>query len=140
MTTDLLNLGWNSHPVTMALFRQQLCARLDFIRPNVFAMVDGSKQIIKLIPSGSVNRNNMKEEADSRREFLKTTINDILLKKEESNTIEELRDEASLTRDLGLDSLDLAEMTVHLEDKYGVDVFEEDLVDEVHEVLEKLDI
>ena len=44
-----------------------------------------------------------------------------------------------MTNDLGLDSLDLAEMTVRLEDEYGIDVFEEDVVDEIGEVLEKLD-
>jgi hypothetical protein len=30
-------------------------------------------------------------------------------------------------------------MTVRLEDEYGIDVFEEDVVDEIGEVLEKLD-
>jgi acyl carrier protein len=31
-------------------------------------------------------------------------------------------------------------MTVRLEDEYGIDVFEDDVVDEIGEVLEKLDL
>lgn len=73
------------------------------------------------------------------RESLTNVVNDILEKKEESRSVERLPDDRSLTEDLGLDSLDLAEMTVRLEDRHGVDVFEDDVVDEVGEVLEKLE-
>lgn len=76
---------------------------------------------------------------DSKRDYLLTIINDILDEKEEANTISQLSNDASLTEDLGLESLELAEMTVRLEDMYGVDVFEDDVVDEVGEVLRKLD-
>ena len=41
----------------------------------------------------------------------------------------------SLRDDYGLDSLDLAEFTVRIEDKYGVDVFEEGVIDTINEVL-----
>lgn len=73
------------------------------------------------------------------REFLKSIINDILDDKDDASTVDSITDSMSLTTDLGLDSLDLAEMTVRLEDEYGVDVFEDDVVDEIGDVLEKLD-
>jgi acyl carrier protein len=75
----------------------------------------------------------------SKRGTLKNILNDILAEKEDGSPVEAIDDSLSLTNDLGLDSLDLAEMTVRLEDKYGVDVFEDDIVDEVGEVLHKLD-
>ena len=75
----------------------------------------------------------------SKRESLKSIINDILQEKDDASTVDSLDDSMSLTNDLGLDSLDLAEMTVRLEDEYGIDVYEENVVDEIGEVLEKLD-
>lgn len=81
----------------------------------------------------------MEQDYDSKRSTLKEIINDILQEKEAGDPVEELSVSTSLTEDLGLDSLDLAEMTVRLEDKYGVDVFEDDVVDTVDEVLNKLE-
>lgn len=81
----------------------------------------------------------MTQDTVSKRESLKSIINDILQEKDDASTVDSLNDSMSLTNDLGLDSLDLAEMTVRLEDEYGIDVFEEDVVDEIGEVLEKLD-
>lgn len=81
----------------------------------------------------------MSQEELSQRETLKDIINDILEEKDDESPVAALDDTSSLTDDLGLDSLDLAEMTVRLEDRYGVDVFAEEVVDEVGEVLEKLD-
>jgi acyl carrier protein len=81
----------------------------------------------------------MTQDTVSKRESLKSIINDILQEKDDASTVDSLDDSMSLTNDLGLDSLDLAEMTVRLEDEYGIDVFEEDVVDEIGEVLEKLD-
>ena len=43
-----------------------------------------------------------------------------------------------LRTELGLDSLDLAELTVRLEKETGVDVFAEGIVSTVGEVLERL--
>lgn len=37
-------------------------------------------------------------------------------------------DDARLREDLGLDSLDLAELTVRIEERFGVDVFDEGVV------------
>lgn len=80
----------------------------------------------------------MSQEHRSQRETLKNILNDILKEKEDGSPVNSLNGDTSLTNDLGLDSLDLAEMTVRLEDQYGVDVFEDDVVDEVDEVIEKL--
>jgi acyl carrier protein len=44
----------------------------------------------------------------------------------------------SLTNDYGLDSFDLAELTVRIEDEYGVDVFEDGSVDSISEIVEKI--
>lgn len=81
----------------------------------------------------------MSQESISKRATLKDILNDILENKEGTSPVESLSDDTSLTDDLGLDSLDLAEMTVRLEDKYGVDVFEDEVIDEVGEVLDKLE-
>jgi len=53
--------------------------------------------------------------------------------------LDTLGDDQDLRRDLGLDSLDLAELTVRLEAGSGVDVFQAGLVTTVGEVLERLE-
>lgn len=80
----------------------------------------------------------MAQSTASKRDTVKSIINDILREKEGASPVETLSDDISLTKDLGLDSLHLAEMTVHLEDKYNVDVFAEDVPNTVGDVLEKL--
>lgn len=71
------------------------------------------------------------------KELVLEVINYILKKKGR----EELRDfneDLHLQNDLGLDSLDLAELTVRIEDKTGVDVFAKRIVTTVGEILEEL--
>jgi acyl carrier protein len=80
----------------------------------------------------------MAQSTASKRDTLKSIINNILREKEGASPVETLSDDISLTKDLGLDSLHLAEMTVHLEDEYNVDVFAEDVPNTVGDVLEKL--
>lgn len=48
--------------------------------------------------------------------------------------------ETRFREDLGFDSFDLAELTVHVEENFGVDVFESGVVDTIGEVCEKLKI
>ena len=43
-----------------------------------------------------------------------------------------------LRNDLGFDSFDLAELTVRIEASYGVDIFEEGIINTIGEVLTKL--
>jgi len=63
------------------------------------------------------------------------------------NTVLENRTKTKLTslspkmhlrNDIGFDSLDLAELTVRIEAEYDIDIFEDDIVNKVSEILEKL--
>lgn len=52
--------------------------------------------------------------------------------------IETVNAETKLREDLGLTSFDLAELTVKIEDKFDIDIFEDGLVNTIGEILEKL--
>lgn len=52
--------------------------------------------------------------------------------------IVEMSNETSLRNDLGFSSLDLAELTVRIEDEFDVDIFEDGLVTTVGEIYKKL--
>lgn len=64
-------------------------------------------------------------------------INTILLNRGKKQ-MESISENMTLRNDLEFDSLDLAELTVRLEVKYGVDIFEEGIVNTVEEVLARL--
>jgi len=64
-------------------------------------------------------------------------INSIRAAKGES-AIDALHAENKLREDLGLTSFDLAELTVRIEDEYGVDIFADGLVNTVGEIYAKL--
>lgn len=68
---------------------------------------------------------------------LRDIIHGILEKKGTSRDVE-LTLTTSLRKDLGLDSFDLAELTVLLEDEFSVDIFADGLVDTIEEVENKL--
>ncbi len=71
-------------------------------------------------------------------DLLKIVINDI---KESKNQklFDSIHPEMALRDDLGLESLDLAELTVKIEDETGVDIFEDGLVNTISEILLKLE-
>jgi acyl carrier protein len=48
------------------------------------------------------------------------------------NLTDDLRD------DLGLDSLDLAELTVRIEDEFGIDIFSNGLINNIGQIIEQL--
>jgi acyl carrier protein len=52
--------------------------------------------------------------------------------------VTELHATDNLREDLELTSFDLAELTVCIEDKYGVDIFEDGLVNTIGEIYSKL--
>jgi acyl carrier protein len=54
------------------------------------------------------------------------------------SSVEALDEGTDLRSDLGLDSFGLAELTVHIEEAYGVDVFADGLVSTVGEIINKL--
>ena len=64
-------------------------------------------------------------------------INSIREAKNES-AVSVLKAEDKLREALGLTSFDLAELTVRIEDEYGIDIFETGLVNTVGEIYAKL--
>ncbi len=54
--------------------------------------------------------------------------------------LQEIKEETHLRNDLGLDSLELAELTVRLEDEFQIDIFEEGVVQTVEEIFQRLSI
>tara|TARA_R100001509_G_C4686221_1_gene155263 strand:+ start:99 stop:320 length:222 start_codon:yes stop_codon:yes gene_type:complete len=64
-------------------------------------------------------------------------INEIL---EDSglDTIEVFDDSMNLKNDLGMDSLNLAELTVSIEDEFDVDIFKDDMVFTINDIKKKL--
>jgi acyl carrier protein len=52
---------------------------------------------------------------------------------------EVINKDMSLTSDLGFTSLELAELTVRIESDFGVDVFEDRVIDKVEEIYLKID-
>jgi len=61
-----------------------------------------------------------------------------ILEKKEKNLWEDVELSMSLRKDLGFDSFDLAELTVLVEDEFGIDIFADGLVDTIQEVEAKL--
>lgn len=53
--------------------------------------------------------------------------------------LENIEPRHELRNDLGLDSLDLAELTVRLEKETGVDIFADSFVNSIGEILDKLE-
>jgi len=69
---------------------------------------------------------------------LENIINEILLNKNKKK-LEKLLPTMSLRNEIGLDSLDLAELTVKIESIYDIDIFEDGIVENIQEILDKLD-
>ena len=67
-------------------------------------------------------------------EIIKNLIaeNDIKL------SVEEINDSTLLTNDLGLDSFDLALLTVEIESEFGVDIFENGIISTVGDIFKQL--
>jgi len=73
----------------------------------------------------------------SKLQDLKSLINQVL-EQNDRELVQELDSNMSLRDDLGLTSFDLATLTVLIEDEYGIDIFEDELVSTVGEIEEKL--
>lgn len=63
-------------------------------------------------------------------------INEVL--KEKEIEILEINPEMNLRNDIGFDSLNLAYLTVLIEDEYGIDIFENGVVDTISDILKKI--
>jgi len=70
-------------------------------------------------------------------EKVKQIIN-IILEKHGMSPLNSLEYDSSMRNDLGMDSLDLAELTVRIEDEFGVDIFEDGIVDTMQQILDKI--
>lgn len=52
--------------------------------------------------------------------------------------LDAISDDMDLRKDIGFDSFNLAEMTVHFEEEFGVDIFEDGVVNTIGEIKAKL--
>ncbi|GGG48298.1 MULTISPECIES: acyl carrier protein [Epilithonimonas] len=71
------------------------------------------------------------------QEKLLTIINSIKKNKFEEPVLE-ITPEQTLRENLNFDSFDLAELTVKIEEEFGVDIFEDGLVNTINEIYTKL--
>ena len=69
---------------------------------------------------------------------LLSVVNEVRTNKGQPS-VEALASSLRWREDLGFESLDLAELTVRIEEKFGVDVFADGLVTTVGEVMQKLE-
>jgi acyl carrier protein len=51
------------------------------------------------------------------------------------DTIKELKSEDDLRQDLGLDSINLADLTVRIDEAFGVDVFEGEIIESIGQLI-----
>jgi len=68
-----------------------------------------------------------------------TKIVNEVLASNDLDKIESFKPELRLREDLGFDSLQLAELTVNIEDEFDIDIFEDGLVNTLGEIHTKLD-
>lgn len=64
-------------------------------------------------------------------------INEVL-EDNDLDTFETFEDSMNLKNDLGMDSFNLAELTVAVEDEFGVDIFKNDMVFTIGDIKNKL--
>lgn len=72
-----------------------------------------------------------------RMEELLKIINTVLDNRDKVS-ISEISENTSLRNDCGMDSLDLADLTVRIEATYDVDIFEDGAVETIGDVLKKI--
>ena len=63
-------------------------------------------------------------------------INEVIA--DSGNKVDILNPEMDLRNDLGMDSMNLAYLTVLIEDEYGIDIFADGFVSKVSQILNKL--
>lgn len=76
--------------------------------------------------------------SDKTNELL-VIVNEVLRNRQKKQ-LDELSLVLRLREDIGFDSLDLAELTVRIEFRFNIDVFEDGLVDTIGEIVNKLDV
>ena len=73
----------------------------------------------------------------NQSEKLFNIINNILISKNEQ-PISNISPNNHLKNDLGLESLDMVELVVELEDEFGIDIFEAGNVETINDVLDRI--
>lgn len=71
------------------------------------------------------------------KENLLKIINEVLVRKNLS-AISELQPQLDLRKDLGMDSIDLALLTVLVEEAYGIDIFADSISTSIGDILNKI--
>lgn len=71
-------------------------------------------------------------------DIVKKIIVEIIINRDGEAPNIEINESTKLREELGLDSFNLAELTVYLEDEFDVDVFEDGIVNTVGEIYDKL--
>lgn len=66
-------------------------------------------------------------------------IINIVLENNGKTRIDSIEEATRLREDIGFDSLELAELTVRIEDEFDVDIFEDGLITTVGEIYSKLE-
>ena len=73
---------------------------------------------------------------------MKEKVIEIILNLLEENDIkiqvDKINDSTSLTNDLGLDSFNLAQLTVMIESEFGIDIFENGVISNVGDIIDQL--
>lgn len=65
-------------------------------------------------------------------------IKNLIVENEIEISLEEINDSTSLTNGLGLDSFNLAQLTVEIESEFGVDIFENGVISTVGDIFKQL--
>ncbi len=73
-----------------------------------------------------------------RQMILENSIKNIIKEVNEEINIETINNNSHLKNDLGLDSYNLALLTVKIEDEYEIDIFEDGIVTTFGEIIEIL--
>tara|TARA_B110000003_G_C16182982_1_gene352146 strand:- start:110 stop:334 length:225 start_codon:yes stop_codon:yes gene_type:complete len=66
------------------------------------------------------------------------TIKNLIIENEIEVSTEKINDSTSLVNDLGLDSFNLAQLTVEIESEFGVDIFENGVISTVGDIFKQL--
>ncbi len=62
-----------------------------------------------------------------------------ILRAQSRKTIADIKPTNNLQRDFGFDSIDLAEFSIRIEAKFGVDIFSDGILNTISEIVDKID-
>ena len=65
-------------------------------------------------------------------------IKNLIIENEIEISVDNINKSTSLTNDLGLDSFNLAQLTVEIESEFGIDIFENGVISSVDDIFKQL--